>query len=104
MIQQNVHEAVIRDHLQKFGCAVELGMELVGFEQREDDVIAQVRRHCEDGEMHEETIRASYVVGADGARGTFVVPKAFCPDSDVDISNVHKCLSILSLQVLSGSS
>ncbi len=74
MIRQNVHEAVIRDHLQKFGCAVELGTELVGFEQSEDGVIAQVRRLVEGGDMHEETIHASYVVGADGAKGMFIAP------------------------------
>ncbi len=74
MIRQSLHEAVIRDHLQKFGCAVELRTELVGFEQNEDGVFAQVRRHGEDGETHEETIHASYVVGADGARGMFITP------------------------------
>ncbi len=64
------HEKMVRDRLHRLGCEVELGTELVGFEQDEQGVTARVRRHQGEGiEAIEESIRASYLIGADGAKG-----------------------------------
>ena len=66
MMNQNTHEGVIRDHLEKLGCVVELDTELVGLEQDDEGVTAHVRVGSVD-----EVIKAQYLVGTDGARGTF---------------------------------
>lgn len=66
MLNQNNHEEILREHLEKFGCKVELGTELVALEQDEDGVTAHVRVGSED-----KTFRTQYLVGADGARGMF---------------------------------
>ncbi len=69
-ISQCLHEEIIREHLKEYGCEVELNMELVDLEQDDEGVNVKVRRlQGEGGASHEETIRALYVVGADGARG-----------------------------------
>ncbi|KAI6033336.1 FAD binding domain-containing protein [Pisolithus marmoratus] len=63
-------EAIVREHLAKLGCTVELGTELVSFTQDEKCVRARVVRHRrDDGKEVEEIIEASYLIGADGARG-----------------------------------
>ena len=58
----------MREHLRTYGCEVELGKALVGFEQDDSGVTAEIldTRH---GVEVKETVRASYLVGADGARG-----------------------------------
>lgn len=69
-INQDMHERIIREHLKEYGCEVELGTELIGLEQDDEGVNVKVRRlegNCDV--QHEGTIRASYVIGADGARG-----------------------------------
>ncbi len=68
-----MHERVIREHLKEYGCEVELGTELIDLEQDDEGVNVKVRRLQGEGSApHEETIRASYVVGADGARGEYL--------------------------------
>lgn len=69
-INHDVHERVIREYLREYGCEVELGTELIGLEQDDEGVNVKVRRlQGEDGAPHDESIRASYAIGADGARG-----------------------------------
>ncbi|KAI6033332.1 FAD binding domain-containing protein [Pisolithus marmoratus] len=63
-------EAIVREHLAKLGCAVELGTQLISFTQDEKCVRAKVVKHRDnDGEEVEEVIEAAYLIGADGARG-----------------------------------
>ncbi len=55
------------------GCEVELDTELVDFEQDDEGVNARILcPRGEDGTRPEEIARFSYVVGADGARGTMM--------------------------------
>ncbi len=76
MINQDVHERVIRGRLKEYGCEVELGTELMDLEQDDEGVNVKVRLLQEEGVApHEETIRASYVVGADGAKGECLWPE-----------------------------
>jgi 2-polyprenyl-6-methoxyphenol hydroxylase-like FAD-dependent oxidoreductase len=61
-------EGIMREALRdRFGITVELGTELVGFEQTEDGVTARLRK----GDQHdEEVVRAEYLVGTDGGRSS----------------------------------
>lgn len=63
MIPQFLTERIMRQRLAELGCRVEFGCELVGFEQDEDGVAARL-----SGANGEETVRARYLVGADGGR------------------------------------
>ncbi|KAI5999461.1 FAD binding domain-containing protein [Pisolithus marmoratus] len=63
-------EAIVREHLAKLGCTVELGTRLVSFTQDEQCVRVKVAKHLGDsGEEVEEDIEVAYLIGADGARG-----------------------------------
>ncbi|OJT13451.1 Pentachlorophenol 4-monooxygenase [Trametes pubescens] len=68
-IGQFVIEGIFRDHLAKFGVQVELATELVALEQDAEDVTATLKHTSGTGEETTETFRASYIIGADGARG-----------------------------------
>ncbi|TFK47804.1 monooxygenase [Heliocybe sulcata] len=68
MLGQDVAQSILRSHLEKYGCHVEHGTELRTLDQHADRVEAQIVKH-EDGNESPETFSASYVVGADGARG-----------------------------------
>ncbi|RYM10680.1 FAD-dependent oxidoreductase [Sphingobium cupriresistens] len=63
MVPQFLTERILRERLAEFGRQVEFGCELIAFTQDEDGVTARIART--DGE---ETIRARYLVGADGGR------------------------------------
>ncbi|ATB36164.1 flavodoxin monooxygenase [Cystobacter fuscus] len=63
MVPQFLTERVMRERLAEFGHHVEFGCELVGFEQDEGGVTARLV-----GPAGEETVRARYLVGADGGR------------------------------------
>ena len=65
MISQVRSMEVLRNSLKEVGGHVEFGTTLVGFTQDSDAAIATLRR--EDGTS--ETVRAKYLVGADGGRG-----------------------------------
>ncbi|KAI0919086.1 hypothetical protein AcW1_003446 [Taiwanofungus camphoratus] len=65
---QDRSEAILRSHLAKYDCCVELGTELVSFEQHVDHVKADVIRRNGD-EEYRETVISRWLVGADGARG-----------------------------------
>ncbi|KAJ7662139.1 FAD binding domain-containing protein [Mycena polygramma] len=66
-INQDVHEEVLRAHLQKLGCFVELGSELRGFEQFPDHIVAHIVRTDANGTQIEERTRFDWLVGTDGA-------------------------------------
>ena len=61
MLPQARTEELLRDRLAELGGRVELGAELVSFEQDEDGVTAALRSG---------PVRARYLVGADGGRST----------------------------------
>lgn len=72
-LNQDVHEGIIRGLSEKMGCRVETDTELLSFEQDDEGVRARILcPRGEDGTRYEETARFSYVVGADGARGTTI--------------------------------
>jgi 2-polyprenyl-6-methoxyphenol hydroxylase-like FAD-dependent oxidoreductase len=56
-------EEILRDRLERLGCRVQQGVEIVGLEQDEAGASVQLRR---EGQI--ETVAASYVVAADGGR------------------------------------
>ncbi|MFF2083743.1 FAD-dependent monooxygenase [Nocardia sp. NPDC058176] len=62
VLGQSQTEAVLRHRLEEFGVQVESGTELIGFVQDDDGVTATLA--SDDGS---ETVRAAYLVGADGA-------------------------------------
>ncbi|KAJ7209278.1 FAD binding domain-containing protein [Mycena pura] len=66
-LSQSVLESIIRKHLNRYNITVELGQELVGFEQTEDAVSATILDH-KTGKTYE--IVTDYLVGADGAKGS----------------------------------
>jgi 2-polyprenyl-6-methoxyphenol hydroxylase-like FAD-dependent oxidoreductase len=61
---QDAHERLLVQRLDALGVTIERRTELIGFADREDDVLA--RLHGSDGEEHD--CEASYIVGCDGAR------------------------------------
>ncbi|KAH7907326.1 hypothetical protein BJ138DRAFT_1137595 [Hygrophoropsis aurantiaca] len=68
VIGQQTLEAILRSHLEKQGCFVELSSELRSFEQSDDRVVAHIIKKQGDEEIA-ETIEASFLVGTDGAKG-----------------------------------
>ena len=70
MIGQARNEAILRAHLMKYGVQVELGSELVEFEQSATSVIAHVLKRNGVSDIT-EIISASYLVGADSARSEY---------------------------------
>jgi 2-polyprenyl-6-methoxyphenol hydroxylase-like FAD-dependent oxidoreductase len=68
LLGQEATERIMREALlTRFGIAVELGTELVGFEQDAEGVSARLRK---DGASEEEVARVRYLVGTDGGRST----------------------------------
>jgi 2-polyprenyl-6-methoxyphenol hydroxylase-like FAD-dependent oxidoreductase len=63
LVPQFLTERVMRERLVELGHQAEFGCELVGLVQDEDGVTARLA-----GKAGEETIRARYLVGADGGR------------------------------------
>lgn len=61
-------EGMLRSHIEKYGYFVELGTELQSFEDDGERVLAKLVKK-KDGEEISETFEASYLIGADGARG-----------------------------------
>lgn len=64
-LPQDVHEHILRKHLEKFGCFVELKTELRSLEQQPEGVTVTLA-HYENSEEEIETTQFDYVVGADG--------------------------------------
>ncbi|KAI9572352.1 FAD binding domain-containing protein [Boletus coccyginus] len=68
LLGQSKLEGILRSHLEKYGCSVELGTELLSFEDDGERVFAKLVKR-KDGEEISETFEASYLIGADGAKG-----------------------------------
>ncbi|KZT20171.1 monooxygenase [Neolentinus lepideus HHB14362 ss-1] len=68
ILGQDVAQAILRSHLEKYNCHVEFNTELGAFEQHSDYVQIHLVRH-EGGNETPETFSAAYLVGADGAKG-----------------------------------
>ncbi|KDQ10917.1 hypothetical protein BOTBODRAFT_35860 [Botryobasidium botryosum FD-172 SS1] len=72
-IPQDITEAVLRDALKEHGVQLELGKELVSFEQDDEGVTAQIASHVSNASgAHStttETLKVGWLLGADGARG-----------------------------------
>ncbi|KAK0188554.1 FAD binding domain-containing protein [Armillaria mellea] len=66
IIGQDIHEEILRGHLAKYGVDVELGTELVSFEQSPDRVVSCVVK-TRDGDRFEESIKSQWIIGAEGA-------------------------------------
>jgi 2-polyprenyl-6-methoxyphenol hydroxylase-like FAD-dependent oxidoreductase len=73
IVGQSATEAVLRSHIEKYSCHVELATRLQSFEQKSDHVVARLVRTTDDGREVPETLSASFLVGSDGARGTLDV-------------------------------
>ena len=65
---QQTLEGILRSHLETYGCSVELGTELQSFEDDGERVLAKLVKGT-DGEEISEIFEASYLIGADGAKG-----------------------------------
>ncbi|KAJ6481862.1 monooxygenase [Mycena sanguinolenta] len=68
IVTQDVHEEILRAYLQDFSCSVELGSQLLSFEQFPDSVVARIAKTDSDGNTAEESTRFDWLVGTDGAR------------------------------------
>ncbi|KAG2142997.1 FAD binding domain-containing protein [Suillus clintonianus] len=64
MIGQQLLDEVLRRHLEKFSCFVEMGTELRSFEQSDEGVTAVLAKN---GIL--ETFDTKWIIGADGAKG-----------------------------------
>jgi 2-polyprenyl-6-methoxyphenol hydroxylase-like FAD-dependent oxidoreductase len=64
MIGQQLLDVILRRHLEKFSCSVEMGTELRSFEQSDEGVTAVLEKN---GTL--ETFNTNWVIGADGAKG-----------------------------------
>ena len=70
MLAQGRQEEIRCRHLERLGCAVELGTTLNSIQQKEDYVEAHVTKRDGDREVI-ETIRCRRLIGTDGARSAF---------------------------------
>src|ERR1700729_3211077 len=68
-IGQNVSEAILRSHIEKYSCHVELATRLQSFEQKSDHVVARLVKTTDDGQEVPETLSVQFLLGSDGARG-----------------------------------
>ncbi|TFK39697.1 FAD binding domain-containing protein [Crucibulum laeve] len=67
VLGQHHHEAILRAHLEKYGCHVEIATELHSFEQHESHVTAHLV-HDNGEKQVTETANFPWLIGADGAR------------------------------------
>ena len=70
MLGQDHLEGIIRNHIEKrYRMSVELGTELVAFEQDDERVNAHLRKRISEQENRtEEIIQVKYLAGTDGGR------------------------------------
>ncbi|CCM01288.1 uncharacterized protein FIBRA_03337 [Fibroporia radiculosa] len=71
LLGQPAAEEIMRTHLDKYGCHVELGTELRTLEQHDDHVTARIVKRAGQKEV-EETVECRWLVGADGAKSGIV--------------------------------
>ncbi|KAL5488262.1 hypothetical protein ACEPAI_6370 [Sanghuangporus weigelae] len=67
LVNQYLHEDVLRSHVKAHGGITELGTELSGLEQDDNSVTVQLTKEV-NGKQVQETASFAYVVGADGGR------------------------------------
>ena len=77
MMGQNHYEEIFRAQLAKYDVHVELGMELVDFNQDGSGVRARVIRHGPEGDK-EEFISADWMASAEGGRSKTLLLDQFC--------------------------
>lgn len=65
---QNAAEEILRSHLAKYGCEVELGTALSTIQQDSEHVTAVLKKSV-DGKEVTETVQVDWLIGGDGARG-----------------------------------
>ena len=80
MISQFKTEGVLRDHVAKHGVHVETSTEPTAIEQDADGVNVTLKKVDDAGKETIETVRASYVIGADGGRSesSLIISAATC--------------------------
>jgi 2-polyprenyl-6-methoxyphenol hydroxylase-like FAD-dependent oxidoreductase len=61
---QQLLDVILRRHLEKFSCSVEMGTELRSFEQSDEGVTAILEKNGIS-----ETFDTKWIIGADGAKG-----------------------------------
>lgn len=71
ILSQARHEGLLRAELEKYDCYVELGTELLSFDQDEDGVTARLAIHQSKAPTVEKLVRARFLAGADGAKGKY---------------------------------
>ncbi|MER7557737.1 FAD-dependent monooxygenase [Nocardioides sp. NPDC126508] len=81
-VPQHILEPVLRAGAERLGADLRFSTELVEVSQDEDGVTAVVR-HRESGRT--ETVRAKYVVGADGGRSTVAEQLGFAMDGEMGL-------------------
>ncbi|KAG2158751.1 FAD binding domain-containing protein [Suillus bovinus] len=64
MMGQQLLDVILRRHLEKFSCSVEMGTELLSFEQSDEGVTAILAKNGIS-----ETFNTKWIIGADGAKG-----------------------------------
>lgn len=75
-IGQDHAKSILRSHLEKLTCKVELGTRLLSFKQHPDHVVVNLvttldSQDSSTGEIT-ETACFDWIVGADGARGKYL--------------------------------
>jgi 2-polyprenyl-6-methoxyphenol hydroxylase-like FAD-dependent oxidoreductase len=65
-LDQSITERLLTEHLATLGVGIERGVQLVGLKQD----ASQVEAHLLHADGRQETCRAAYVIGADGAHST----------------------------------
>lgn len=75
---QDSAERILRSHLARYGCEVELGTSLSAFKQDKDHVTGTLVKSV-DGEDHIEEFEVDWLIGADGARGKAIFSENRCP-------------------------
>ncbi|TFY60899.1 hypothetical protein EVJ58_g4853 [Rhodofomes roseus] len=67
ILGQGYTQAILRSHLEKYGCVVETDTELGEFKQTSEDIVATLVKR-QDGKEVAETAHFRWLVGADGGR------------------------------------
>ncbi|KIY46797.1 hypothetical protein FISHEDRAFT_75323 [Fistulina hepatica ATCC 64428] len=101
MLGQDLHEAILRKHLQKAGYNVENGVELRSYEQFDDHVEVVLAKHNADGSDIRETAVFDYMVGCDGAKSVVRHGAAFTFEGE---TRVDEALAIGDIYVAEGLS
>lgn len=87
-------EKILRSHLQKYGCEVELSTELRSFEQHSNHVVARVVKTAGETETV-EMVTCHWLVGTDGAKGNILLLCCFfLRSADPPIGIVRKELGL----------